>query len=502
MAKEKKLPEEQNITPVETAPEAVTDNNWLDNILGTTTPSAELGVDELAVSAAGLTHPDDLELEKILAEDWDSVPDEESPEENMEQTSFLEQTQYFAPVTEEDLQQEVAQQEIMEAPEEPAKEEVIAPAEKEKPYKRPKKQGTYGFFGIPHVLSTLAWLLIIVVVGVTLGRAIWLGVSDVMAFGKDSVSASITITEEDNIDTIAQKLTDAGLIRYPGLFKLFATLTEKDQDISVGTFNLHSGLDYNAMIRNMGSIGPMREEVTVMIPEGYTCAQIFKLLEDRGVCSVEELEEYAAEGALQNYWFLEGVERGSKYCLEGYLFPDTYRFYTNDTAKHALEKMLNGFDNRFTSRMKDKYQALKNSGSSLTMHQIIILASMIEKETAHASESYDISAVYHNRLKNPASFPYLDCDATIRYAIGDYFGTHGAITIADMETKSPYNTSWRGGHTGLPIGPIANPGASSIDAALSPSGNNYFYYVYNPSSGRHIFARTLAEHNANVAKVG
>ena len=164
--------------------------------------------------------------------------------------------------------------------------------------------------------------------------------------------------------------------------------------------------------------------------------------------------------------------------------------------------MLNGFDNRFTSRMKDKYQALKNSGSSLTMHQIITLASMIEKETAHASESYDISAVYHNRLKNPASFPYLDCDATIRYAIGDYFGTHGEITIADMETQSPYNTSWRGGHTGLPIGPIANPGASSIDAALSPSGNNYFYYVYNPSSGRHIFARTLAEHNANVAKVG
>ncbi len=499
MAKNKKLPEEENITPAEATPEKVTDDNWLDSILGTSTPSAELGVDELAVTAAGLTHPDDLELEKILAEDWDSVPDE-GVEEEVEQTSFLEQTQYFAPVTEEDLQQEVAQQEIIETPEEPVVQEEV-PAEKEKAYKRPKKKGSYGFLGLPHILSTFAWILIIVIVGVTLGRAIWLGVSDVMAFGKDSISASVTITEEDDIDAISQKLADAGLIRYPGLFKLFATLTEKDQDISTGTFTLHSGLDYNALIRNMGTFAPARVEVRVTIPEGYNCAQIFKLLEEKGVCSVEDLEQWAADGELREYWFLEGVERGSKYCLEGYLFPDTYFFYTNDSPKRALEKMLNGFNSRFTSRMKEQYEVIKQR-TNMSLHQIITLASMVEKETAHATESYDISAVYHNRLRNAASFPYLDCDATIYYAIGDYFGTHGTLTIADMETQSPYNTSWRGGRTGLPIGPIANPGSSSIEAALSPSDNGYFYYVYNPSSGRHIFARTLAEHNANVSRVG
>ena len=162
MAKDKKLPNEENINHAETAPESVNDENWLDNILGTSTPSAELGVDELAVTAAGLTHPDDLELEKILAEDWDSVPDEGA--EEVEQTSFLEQTQYFAPVTEEDLQQEVAQQEILEPEEEPQVQEEELPVEKEKPFMRPKKKGSYGFFGLPHVLSTFAWLLIIVIV--------------------------------------------------------------------------------------------------------------------------------------------------------------------------------------------------------------------------------------------------------------------------------------------------------------------------------------------------
>ncbi len=495
MDKDKKLPQEEAATP-----EAQTDENWLDNILGTSTPRAELGPDELAVSAAGLTHPDDLELEKILSEDWDSVPDE--PGEEVEQTSFLEQTQYFAPVTEEDLQQEVAEQATDEPQEEPALQPEEEMPVKEVPDKRPKKKDGYGFFGIPHLLSTLAWLLIIVVVGVTLGRAIWLGVADVMAFGKESFYATVTITADDDIDTISQKLADASLVRYPELFKLFATLTEKGERISVGTFTLSSTLDYNALVRNMGTFAPAREEIEVTIPEGYNCAQIFKLLEDRGVCTVEKLEQWAAEGELREYWFLDGVERGSKYCLEGYLFPDTYRFYTNDTPKHALEKMLNGFNSRFSDRMKEKYEALKNRGINLSMHQIITLASMIEKETAHASESYDISAVYHNRLRNSASFPYLDCDATIYYAIGDYFGTHGALTIEDMQTQSPYNTSWRGGRTGLPIGPICNPGASSIDAALSPSDNSYYYYVYNPSSGRHIFARTLSEHEYNVSRVG
>ena len=493
MEKENQKPEE-NFSALE-------GSDWLDEILGTTDSPKELTGDELAMAAAGLTSPADAELEKILAEDWNSVPDAES-DVLPEQLSF-DETQAFTPPA---VQEESPK-------EEPVCEEPVSTGAKS----RPARKKGYGLFAIPHLFSALIWLSITVIIGVTLGRAFWAVCTDLMAFGKESTRIIITITEDDLDDpeAIANILGDAGLIKYPDLFEIFYRFklnnTNKDRDddnqvttlITAGTFTLNSANDYNAMVKAMGSYEAAREEIEITIPEGYTCAQIFALLEKKGVCSVAELEEYAANGDLGDYWFLEGVKRGSKYCLEGYLFPDTYRFYTNDSPRSALRKLLNGFEYRFTSRMQEKYEEMQKNGKvKLTMQQVITLASMIEKETSNRNESYDISAVYHNRLANSAAFPYLDCDATIYYAIGDYFGTHGPLTITDMETDSPYNTSWRGGHTGLPIGPICNPGSNSIDAALAPSNVNYYYYVYYPAAGKHLFAKTLNEHNANVSKVG
>ena len=480
---------------------ALEGSDWLDEILGTNETAKELTGDELAMAAAGLTSPEDQELERILAEDWDSVPDIDSGA-LPNQLSF-DETQAFTPP---------------EAPEETPEEEptTVEPVPEEKKTRPARKKG-YGLFAIPHLASALIWLSITVIIGVTLGRAFWAVCTDLMAFGKESARITITITEEDlnDPDAIANKLADAGLIKYPDLFELFYRFklnnTNKDRDkdsqvktlITTGTFTLNSANDYNAMVKAMGSYAPSREEIEITIPEGYTCAQIFALLEKKGVCSVKELEEYAANGDLGNYWFLEGVKRGTKYCLEGYLFPDTYRFYTNDTPKNALRKLLNGFDSRFTSLMKEKFEKMQKTGKvKLSLHQVITLASMVEKETANRNESYDISAVYHNRLANSANFPYLDCDATVYYAIGDYFSTHGPLSYDDLSVKSDYNTSWRGGRPGLPIGPICSPGANSIDAALDPSDVNYYYYVYYPAAGKHLFARTLAEHNANTSKVG
>lgn len=478
---------------------ALEGSDWLDEILGTNSTAKELTGDELAMAAAGLTSPEDAELEKILAEDWDSIPDAE-PLPN--QLSF-DETQSFTPP-------EVPQ----EVPEKPAPIPKPAPTTKKS---RPAKKKGYGLFAIPHLASALIWLSITVIIGVTLGRAFWAVCTDLMAFGKESTRITITITEEDldDPDAIAKKLGDAGLVKYPDLFELFYRFklnnTNKDRDeenkvttlITTGTFTLDSANDYNAMVKAMGAYEAARQEIEITIPEGYTCAQIFALLEKKGVCSVAELEEYAANGDLGDYWFLEGVPRGTKYCLEGYLFPDTYRFYTNDNPRSALRKLLNGFEYRFTSRMQEKFEAMQKNGKvKLSMRQVIILASMIEKETSNRNESYDISAVYHNRLANSAAFPYLDCDATTYYAIGDYFGTHGPLTYEDLSVKSDYNTSWRGGHTGLPIGPICNPGSNSIDAAIAPSDVNYFYYVYYPAAGKHLFAKTLNEHNANISKVG
>ena len=495
MEKEKKeLTESEGFSALE-------NSDWLDEMLGSANNAKELTGDELAMMAAGLTSPEDAELEKILAEDWDSVPDpEDAPLPN--QLTF-DQTQAFTPPEAETL----AEPQVEEA-------ETTEPAAIQEKTRPARKKG-YGLFAIPHLFSAVIWLTIVVVIGVTLGRAFWAVCTDLMAFGKESNRITITITEEDlnDPDAIADILADAGLIKYPELFELFYrfklnnTNSDRDADnkvetlITAGTFTLNSANDYNAMIKAMGSYAAAREEIEVTIPEGYTCAQIFALLEKKGVCSVADLEAYAANGDLGNYWFLEGVKRGSKYCLEGYLFPDTYRFYTNDSARNALRKLLNGFEYRFTSRMQEKFETMQKNGKvKLTMHQVITLASMIEKETANRNESYDISAVYHNRLANPGKFPYLDCDATTYYALGDYFGTHGELSFEDLSIKSDYNTNWRGGHTGLPVGPICNPGSNSIDAALAPSDVNYYYYVYYPAISKHLFARTESEHTANVKK--
>lgn len=376
---------------------------------------------------------------------------------------------------------------------------------------RPKRKKGYGLLGIPHILATAIWLLLIVAIGVSLGRVLWVCCADVMAFGKESNQVTITITKEDTIDTISEKLAQADLVRYPGLFKLFATITGKDDDISTGTFTLNSHLDYNAMINSMAYHGATREVVDIMFPDGANCAQIFKLLEEKNVCTVAELEEYAANGELKEYWFLEGVPRGSKYCLEGYMSPDTYKFYTNDEPRRVIEKFLNEFDSRITDIMKENFvtmqklwkNELKANGFSskyieantLTFHQVITLASVIQKETSSDNECYPIASVFYNRLTHPNHL-LMGSDATVHYAIGDYFGDIKELTQEHLDFNSPYNTRK---YKGFPPGPICNFGVHSLYAALEPDQTNYYYFVYDKKIYAHRFAETYKQHLDNVA---
>ena len=397
--------------------------------------------------------------------------------------------------------------------EEPVEEEIPVRAKQpaEEPKGRPKKEGREGLFGIPRVISTVIWLALIVAIGVSLGRVLWICCAEVMAFGKESQKVTITITDDDDIDSISNKLAQANLIRYPGLFKFFAEATGKDDNITPGTFALYSHFDYNAMINAMVSYDS-RETVDIMFTDGSNCAQIFKLLEEKNVCTVAELEEYAANGELSEYWFLEGVSRGDKYCLEGYLAPDTYTFYTNDSPRRVLEKFLNEFDSRFTNIMKDDFKAMQDAYASmlksngmaayakqnpLTLHQVVTLASVIQREAASISECYDIASAFYNRLTHPDHMS-MGSDATVYYAIGDYFGKVEELTQTHLNTDSPYNTRK---NKGFPPGPICNMDVHSLYAALEPNDTNYYYFVYDAELGEHRFARTYAEHLANIAEV-
>lgn len=383
-------------------------------------------------------------------------------------------------------------------------------------YIRPQKKRAYAFFGVPHLISTFIWILLIVVVGISLGRTLWVCCAEIMAFGKESHQVTISVGKDDTIDQVANKLSNANIIEYPQLFKTFATATGKSENIRPGTYTLNATLDYNAIINAM-SPATTRETVEIMFPEGYTCAQIFKLLEEKGVCTVKDMEDYLEgydpeDGAFSGYWFLDGVTWGDKYCLEGYLSPDTYEFYVGDDPERVLTKFLNEFDDRFTDIMKDDFetlqfnhmQAMHNEGYSsqyieankLTVHDVLTLASIVQRETGSSSESFDIASVFYNRL---ASGIELGSDATVYYAIGDYFLEHGELTATDLDTNSPYNTRK---YKGIPPGPICNPGTYALYAALDPNSTDYKYFVYDADAKKHLFSVTLEEHERKCRELG
>ena len=377
---------------------------------------------------------------------------------------------------------------------------------------RPKRKKGYGLLGIPHILATVLWLGLAVALGVSLGRVAWVCAADVLAFGREEQIVTVSIDETDTLEDISLKLKDAGLIRYTWLFEAYGILTDAREDISAGTFSLNTIYDYHALVGNMSTYSSAREEVKVTIPEGYTCAQIFALLEDKGVCKAEYLEEYAANGELDDYWFLEGVERGDKYCLEGFLFPDTYNFYVNDNAENVLEKMLDDFDYRFsdehiaaldTLNVKlavmleaNGYDQDYIDSQKMDIRRLVTVASLIEKETANNDESYTIASVIYNRLTNQREYPYLNIDAALLYALGH----RDVISAEDKLMDTPYNTYL---YKGLIPGPISNPGLNSLNAALNPDNTNYHYYVLDTTAEtrQHHFSDTYEEHMEFIASL-
>ena len=454
-------------------PSSGDDTSWLDELL----QSSDYGEDAIQDLSGSV---EDLELERIIreakADEWDLTDIIES-----QQAVGYEEEAPPPPKPAFD-DPEVAAQVYWEADDE--EEEVYEEAEaevfEESDRKvRPKQKSSYGLFGLPHFASILIWIGIVAICGISFGRLLWVCATDVLAFGREDRVTTITITNSDvgNIDAIADKLYNAGLIKYRELFRFYASLSSADEKISAGTFELNTLFDYNALVKGMSSTSSYRESVKVTIPEGYTCAQIFALLEEKGVCTVAELKAYEVQS---DYWFLEGTNQNAEYPLEGFLFPDTYNFYIGDSAKGVFRRFLARFDDIFTDELKAYVDSSKYS-----LYEIMTVASMIEKESAGSSENYDISSVIYNRLNNPAAFPFLNIDATIVYAQG------GNSEVIDKELDSPYNTYK---YKGLPPTPICNPSLLSIQAALSPTDTRYYYYALDPGTGLHHFSKTYQEH--------
>lgn len=422
--------------------------------------------------AVDLSILDDPELEEVL---FAEEPPSPAPDKDFQDTSSKD----FA--------------EMMDAP---AAEEPKSPVTERPPRKgRPKRKKGEGLLGIPNMLVTVVWLALILAIGVTAGRMLWVCAADVLAFGREDKPVTVTIYESDTMDDIIEKLYSNGLIRYRSLFKLYADISDAEEDIDPGIYDLNTRYDYHALVNMMSTSSSRTVVEGVLIPEGYTCRQIFAMLEEKRICTAQDLAAYAAHGDLKDYWFLENVERGQEYCLEGFLFPDTYDFYKNSTPREVLEKLLDNFDRRFDKEMRAQIETLNANvtGGNYGVREIAIVASMIEKEAAAPAEAPAIAGVIYNRLFRWDGTPaYLNIDASIVYALNG----KSDLTKEDLQVDSPYNTYT---HTGLTPTPISNPGLSSLRAALNPESHNYYYYVLNPETGMHTFSTTYEEHSANVA---
>ncbi|MBR7081113.1 MAG: endolytic transglycosylase MltG [Oscillospiraceae bacterium] len=367
-----------------------------------------------------------------------------------------------------------------------------------RPIKRSRERRTGCLGGILYFAFVLA-------VSLALAAFLWIAATDVLAFGKENRKVEVTLDESmfrdeeidvkndegevtgtktvrvTDVDYIAEVLYDQGLIKYKWLFTFYGKFSHAGTKVSPGTYELNGNYDYRALVSGMTKSWGTKASIDITIPEGFTMAQIFELMEKNGVCEIEELSE-AAKNYDFDYDFLDKETIGNPQRLEGFLFPDTYTFYVGDEPTRAINKMLSNFENKWTS---DYAERASNLGYSV--NDIVNIASMIEREAAGDSERSTIASVIYNRL-NSRDFLYLNIDATIYYAMsltGEEFST---------ELESPYNTYYV---QGLPAGPIANPGIASIKAALWPDSTNYYYYALS-TSGMHEFFKTAAAHTEFV----
>jgi len=282
---------------------------------------------------------------------------------------------------------------------------------------------------------------------------------------------------------VARTLRSRGLIRNEAVFLWLAARRGNASSLRAGTYRLSPAMSLSQILDRVAAGDRGAEDITVTIPEGFTVRQIAETLEACGVIrEAGDLLKVSRQAASRLHAPFPLPATG----LEGYLFPETYRFRRGTPAQSAAQEMLDTFVRSFYQSHRDR---LANSPHSL--HEIVTIASLIEREARAPQDRSRIAGVIENRLRRGMR---LDIDATVLYALGRH---KNRVLYRDLEVDSPYNTYRR---KGLPPGPIASPGLASLRAALEPERHGFLYYVARPD-GSHQFTRTLAEHNAAVARM-
>lgn len=283
-----------------------------------------------------------------------------------------------------------------------------------------------------------------------------------------------------------ENLAKERLINNSLYFKFYLWKTGLKSSIKAGEYSLSSSMNI-AEIADIITKGKIVDrEVSVLVPEGLTSAEIEQVLVDKELIKKGELTDAVKEKNLGRYYkydFLAGRPQGAN--LEGFLFPDTYNFYKKTTAEEILQKILNNFDKKVDSQMRAE---ITRQGKSI--FEVITLASIVQEEANGASDMKIVAGIFENRLEMGKA---LEADSTINFITGKKMPQ---ALYSDLENSSPYNTYK---NTGLPPGPIDNPGLDAIRAVIWPEKTDYLYFLHSPD-GKAYYGKTYEEHLKNRAK--
>ncbi|MHB0870396.1 MAG: endolytic transglycosylase MltG [Chloroflexota bacterium] len=310
----------------------------------------------------------------------------------------------------------------------------------------------------------------------------------------EAEARSFAVRKGETTSEIADRLQSEGLIRDARVFRYMADLNGVAAELAAGEYELSAGMRPSEIMDTMAE-GRTRALPLLTIPEGWRAEEIAERLAARRIGSPEQFMAAVLQGR-SSLPALASRPPGAS--LEGYLFPDSYSVDEKATGDGMATRMVEQFEARFTPEMREKADRL-----GMTIHQIVILASVIEREAVIPSERPLMAGVFYNRLRE--GMP-LQSDPTVQYAVATSDPQSRKqngwwkkeLTVQDLEIDSPYN-SYR--YPGLPAGPICDPGLASLQAAVEPITTDYLYFVARPD-GSHAFAETLEEHNANVALYG
>jgi UPF0755 protein len=303
------------------------------------------------------------------------------------------------------------------------------------------------------------------------------------------------------IEDVAEELHAQGALREPSLFLFYARLTRSPSTLPGGAHLLRRGLSPAALLARL-TRSPARPTVKVTIPEGYNQFQIADRLEARDVARRDAFLASSADATLLGSL---GIHAAS---AEGYLFPATYDLYVNSDAKNVVQTLVGEGLRRFRllEQRHSKQLGERQAALGWGLHELVTLASIVEKEAADSKEHGMIASVFYNRLRDPSFLPkqMLQSDPTAGYgclvattamisSCRDYDGMVTPLMLRDG--ANPYNTYKR---PGLPPGPISNPSESAVEAVLNPPDTPFFFFVAGRSK-RHVFSRTLSEHERAIA---